>query len=296
MISPSLWERAVKIWREAQRRGEKMGRVRFRELLGVSDTLARHILFALENRDVIKVEPAEFRGVQKELILADLHIPFHDEYAVQLALDFGEEAGVDTIVLLGDLVDFYMISPFRKLRSRKSVGEEVTEARQFLTNLRERFPDARIILKAGNHERRLQKFIMTNAPQIEDLVKNLLQDKLNLSALNIEYYEQPFRIGKLWHLHGDEKSGRGGNPEYITNVMWKYIHDHFIVGHFHRSQEKIFKKITGEMFWGGAVGWLGKSLDWAPLTNWTQGFALVTYDEGGNFRAKVYTIIDGRVY
>ena len=142
---------------------------------------------------------------------------------------------------------------------------------------------------------RLQKYIWDNAPQLTELVRNLLPEKLGLKELNIEFHETPFRIGKLWHLHGHER-GRGGyNAEYITNVMWKYIHDNFIVAHWHRRQEKIFKSISGKTYYGGVVGCLCQDMDYAILNNWTKGFALVYYDTNGFFNVKLYDIIDGYV-
>jgi len=125
---------------------------------------------------------------------------------------------------------------------------------------------------------------------------NLLEEKLGLKELDIEYRSCPFRIGKLWFLHGHERPGGSYNPEYITNVIWKYVHDHFIVGHFHRNQEKVFKRIDGELYWGGAVGHLATTFEYAILNNWTQGFAIVKYDEQGRFKAEIKTIYNGEVY
>jgi len=298
-IDRNLWNKALLLEQEFIRRGEQLSRKKLSDALQINDNTAKLLLFALENRDIIRLQPVSFditEPYQTELLIADLHIPFQDDLAVQSVLDYADRLQPDIITILGDLLDFYKISVFVKNPTRKSVKEEIKETRQFLEDLRHRFPKARIIYAQGNHEERWQRYIMKNANEIYDLVDDLLETKLNLKGLNIEYITQPFRIGKLWHLHGHERSGGSYAPEYITNVMWKYIHDHFIVGHFHRAQDKTFKRIDGKNYWGGAVGYLAKELDYARLNNWTQGFAVIRYNQDGSFKAELRRIVDGEIY
>lgn len=233
-----------------------------------------------------------------ELVIADLHIPYHDPVAVSTVFDYVEAnyTKPDIVVILGDLLDFYKVSYFAKDPTKMSIKDELDMGYTFLLGLRDEYPDARIIYYEGNHEQRLNRYLMERASEVYELVEGLIEDKLHLDELQIEYVTNPFRIGKLWHLHGHEKAGRGGNPEYITNVIWKYVHDNFIVGHFHRSQEKVFKSIDGTLYWGGAVGHLATTMDYAKLNNWTQGFAIIHYDNTGNFVTELKTIHNGAVY
>ena len=295
-LSPSLWEKASTLYNTLRSNGEKISRRKFMEALGISDAFARQIIFALENRNIITFSPTTFEAKHKALFIGDLHIPFHDELAIELALKKAEEEGVSQIVILGDLVDFFKISVFRKVTQGPDIEKEIEQARKFLYELRERFPEAEIYYKEGNHEQRLQKYIISNAEHIAGLLDGLLQSKLDLEKLNIRYLVKPFRIGKLWVLHGHEKPRGAYNPEYITNVMWKYIHDHFIVGHYHRSQRNIYKKITGEIFMGLAVGWLGKEVNWCNIDKWNQGFTIVEFNPKGEFRARNYTIYNGEIF
>jgi hypothetical protein len=142
----------------------------------------------------------------------------------------------------------------------------------------------------------MERYIFKQAPQLADLTEGLLEDKLELPELNIEYVINPFQIGRLWHLHGHEKTGGSYNAEYITNVLWSYVLDNFIAAHFHRSQQKIFKSIDGSAYWTGVVGYLATELDWARLNKWTKGFGIVRYDDNWNFRAELKTILNGEVY
>jgi len=301
-INRQLWLTALKIYdRFFKENGKSISRNRLAKLLNIDEQTARNIIFAIENRDIIKSEPAHFETSNKtvELLFADLHIPYHDELAVQTMFDYveSEKINPNLIVILGDLIDFYQISKFDKDPRRKKVSQELSEAREFLTSLRNRFPDARILYLKGNHTARYEKYIFSNAREIADLVVDLLPQKLGLNELRIEYLEEPFTIGKLFHLHGHEKPSGAYNVEYVVNVMWKYIYDHFIVAHFHRTQQKIFKSASGKIYIGASIGCLCQlEMDYAKLNNWNHGFAIVRYDDNGNFRIENKQIFNGEVY
>ena len=620
-LTPELWRRAVILYREFERRGEKLSRSKLAEALHITEALARGVIFALENQSIIKFEPRRFEVARRELILADLHIPYHDPLAVEAALSFGDRFHPDLIVILGDLIDMYDISPFIRRPRNFNLRQELEKARQFLEDLRARFPTTKIIVVEGNHEcvsadteiltkegwkradeitlddeiaqfdmetrevifgkpkmvhrffadrwanvktyqgweqitlehsliiegrrvkvkdilsqglkfnqtqlyfagylaekyrqnvnlpddwlrlltwvimdgtivvgqgnkvriqlklskprkikrlkwildnlglkytfrkatksptnklqpyyiriygeparqikqlldgekrfpkewvlglskrqvdiileeikntdgrlhynhivwistdkhnvdviqtacilngypfkysygenrsgfkkrgskpqyicsiypnglvsswgkitvkmglyrrfvaietekstlitrfngrvnftgnSRAERYILKNAEKLWDLLEGFVPQRLGVEQINAEYIDKPFQVGALWHLHGHEKM-RGGNPEYITNVIWKNIHDHFIVGHWHPEQQKIFKRIDGATFWGGAVGHLSDpaKAEYAKVNNWTQGFATVEFDDSGHFRARLHRIENGEIY
>jgi len=301
-LTPQLWRKALAVHEKyIQTQGKEISREKLAEILGISESTSRGIVFALRNLPIIKSTnnlTIEEKNNLTELVMADLHIPYHDSISINAMFDYLSTYNIvpDVIVILGDLIDFYKVSFFSKDPTKMSVKEEMSIAYSFLQSLRADFPDARIIYYEGNHEQRLNRYLMDNAGELYELVQGLLEDKLRLNDLRIEYIDEPFRIGKLWHLHGHEKSARGGNPEYITNVMWKYVHDNFIVGHYHRSQEKMFKAIDGTLYWGGAVGHLATTLEYAKLNNWTQGFGIIHYDINGDFIADLKTIHNGEVF
>jgi hypothetical protein len=137
---------------------------------------------------------------------------------------------------------------------------------------------------------------MSQAREIYDLVSDLYQSKLELKELNIKYIVEPFKVGNLWHLHGHEKPGGAYNPEYITNVLWQYINNHFVCGHYHRNQFKIFKQaLDKKTFWAGAVGYLAGEMDYAVLNKWSQGFAYIEHNNNKEFRANIFEIENGRI-
>lgn len=85
------------------------------------------------------------------LLISDLHIPYHNISAITAALKYGEEAKVNTIIINGDLIDFYQISRFQKDPRKRSIKYEFDATKEFLRVLRATFPNARIYWVKGNH-------------------------------------------------------------------------------------------------------------------------------------------------
>lgn len=296
-LQKNIWIQCLNLEKEFIKRGEKISRNKLQDAFNINQNLAQKIIFALENKNVIRLQNDTYFATNNKCItIADLHIPFHDQLAIDTVFEFADEYNPDIIVILGDLIDFYKVSRFIKNPLKKDIDIEIKETKKFLTDLRSRYKNAKIIYKQGNHEARLESYIMSNAREIYNLISDLLQIKLGLGDLKIDYQIEPFKVGKLNFLHGHEKPGGSYNPEYITNVIWKYINSHFIVAHFHRSQEKIFKNIDNEFFWGGAVGYLAGAMEYAMLNNWSQGFGKICFNENGNFRAELKTVVDGKIY
>lgn len=298
-IDKRLWERAVHFAEECKRRGVPITRTIIQQQFGVKQFVSRFLVAALENLDIIQFQPSQFSTVEgeTELILTDLHCPYHDRLALTAALDFAEKEQPSVISLLGDVIDFYQISTFVRNPIKARVGQELVETKAVLTEIRERFPNARIIYKEGNHEDRWWRYIYSQAKEIHELVDDLFTTRLGLHDLQIEYQKQPYRIGKLWHMHGHEHMSKTYSPEHITNIIWKYVHDHFIAGHYHRSQEKTYKRgLSGETFWGGALGYMAGHMDYATINQWNQGFAIARYNREGNFRVEMRQVHSGEVF
>ncbi len=86
---------------------------------------------------------------QKMLVLSDIHFPYHDKQALMVALRTGKQENVDSILLNGDILDFYQLSKFTKDYRKPSVKAELDIFRYFIDQLKQRFPDAAIYYKLG---------------------------------------------------------------------------------------------------------------------------------------------------
>jgi len=156
-VDRDTWMRANVIYNEYLRlEHTPISRAKLSNLLGVSDRLAGNILFAIENKNILKFDPEIFSTSHStvELCFGDVHIPFQDDLAIQTMFGYLEENNIipNIIIILGDLIDFYKISSFVKDPKKKSVKEEIDLAKKFLYDLREYFPDSKIVYKNGNHE------------------------------------------------------------------------------------------------------------------------------------------------
>lgn len=298
-LTREIWEKALKIDKYYTETEHKhVSRPILVKELGITKQLARSVNWALHNKQILSLQPLKLDYTDRHvLVLADVHLPYEDKLAVQAMFDYVKDKPITDIVILGDLIDFYQVSSFSKDPRRSSLATEFKAAKKFLQKLRNIFPEAEIIYKSGNHDgTRLERYIFNNAPELTDLLEGLLEKQLGLDELKIKYVEDPFKIGKLWYLHGHEIKS-GGNPEYITNVVWKKVHDNFICGHWHRSQNKIFKNIEGKIYEGCVVGSLCElKVDYQPVNNWNHGFAIVHYDTDGGFKIDNKKIFDGVVY
>ena len=137
------------------------------------------------------------------LLLSDIHVPYHNIEALTLALKYGMEHQVNTIILNGDLIDFYAISRFEKDPRKRDLAHEVNTCREFLTTLRKLFPTQEIYFKCGNHDVRFEHYIMRQAPDLLGLGEYNLQTLLQLEQHRITFIpdKQIIHAGQLTILH-----------------------------------------------------------------------------------------------
>jgi len=301
-ITSTLWYQALVLEKECAKRSEVPSREIISEVLKVPENTAREIRFALENKDIIQMRPHIVGTTHEmvELIIADTHFPYHDQVTWDCVLAYAEKLPITDITLLGDMIDMYDISIFSKTdkAQKKSIKGEITTTTSLLTELRSRFPNATIRYKQGNHEYRMDRYIMDRAEEIADLLENFLPAQLKLHELGITYIIEPFKIGKLWHLHGDEFRA-GGGVQKVCSKAWGFVHDHFVLGHFHRTDSETKVHIDPSVLFNlNSIGWMGshEAANYARLNTYNQGFAVVEYAINGNFRVHNHRVLCGEIF
>ena len=133
------------------------------------------------------------------VVYSDIHAPFQDDRAIEVVNKFCQWFQPHTVVLIGDVADFYAISKFDKSPRRadgNSFFDEMLTVRRVLKSIRDANPKAKIIYIVGNHSFRLRKFlnnIMINNPSLATVFglsgidpDNILGEILRLEDLNIE--------------------------------------------------------------------------------------------------------------
>jgi predicted phosphodiesterase len=234
----------------------------------------------------------------KILILSDLHFPYQDNKAIELALKYGEKNKMDCILINGDLFDFATISRHEKDWRHRSLVDEIDTVKEFFDYLQHRFPNVKIIFKEGNHDERFDKWLFHKSPEFFDISGLTLKDVLKLNEKGIDYVcdRLPVKIGKLLVLHGHELNGSGGvNPARATFL--KTIAN-VLIGHCHRTSQHTEPTLNGDVIVTSSQGCLcGMFPMFARINKWNLGFSFVNHNiKSGEYKLDLLKIIKGKVY
>lgn len=244
-----------------------------------------------------KYEPYIVEQPGQWLILSDLHLPYHDPATITIAIEQARKRRVAGVLLNGDILDSHEISEHDKDPRAARYVEEIECGKQFLRWLRNQVPYAQIVLKEGNHEERLVRYIMSRAPAIFGLEGVSVPELLHCGDLGIEWVgdRRVIRLGALNVIHGHEY--RGGISAPVNPARGVYLRARSVVmcGHWHRTSEHHERDIRGRSEAAWSIGCAcSLSPRYAPLNNWNHGFALVHISKDG-FVVENKRVIQGRL-
>lgn len=222
--------------------------------------------------------------VASELFVTDIHVPDHDPKAWSLTLQITRALQPEMVWIGGDFLDFKSVSKFLTNPAHKlTIGKDLAAGKKALWQLREAAPNARMIFREGNHDRRMQNFLFSKAPELADLEALTIPQLLTLNHLKIEYLggDARTRVGYLWHIHGDEvPTGR----VFPARQALSRLHDNVIFGHVHRFSIACESSLSGTDHAAWSVGCLQNlKVDYDFHTVWQQGIARVDYTRSGLF-------------
>jgi len=281
------------------------GRRKIAAELGITEYKVRAIIHSIVT-DKLREQPTnDFSGrlrvnrtrSNKEkkkvaVVLSDIHIPYHDRDALSIALAYTKDIAPDTIVLNGDIVDFYAVSRFQKDPMRiDTLQSEIDETRALLTLLRDDHPKADIIYVMGNHEIRLEKFLIERASALTSLRCLSLDDLFGFSSNDIQFSDTSTMLGNLEVTHG----------EYARKNPGSSVRGHFdksassvLIGHVHKLNTSRYTNNWGvhTIIENGCL--CGLSPEYSRKNNWQQGFSVVYYSpKNGEFIVKQHNIVSG---
>ena len=219
-------------------------------------------------------------GCKKLGVFGDVHIPYHDNTALEVMFKKFEEEKVDSIFINGDLLDFYQLSFHEKDPREVHFKGEIEAGKEFLAYIRSRFPDIPIYYITGNHENRFERYLRIKASELLDIDECRLDVILHVAEYKIEYL--PFRskvvFGDYTIEHGDKIPGAGGVVPARTLLM--RLKSNSIVNHFHKSSESSQRIYgVGEPTNIRAYS-LGCMCDLAPeymeINEWNHGFCIMS--------------------
>lgn len=256
------------------------------------------------------------RDVKKTIVIADHQIgflkdirtgkltPFHDRKVMSIQIQAIAEYQPDEIIIAGDLLDCTEASKYTKLPEfYYTLQPALNECGWFLSMLREVSPSSKIVFLYGNHDLRLEKYIMENMlfaynlkPYNKEIPVMSLKNLLSLEDIDIEvinaYPKGAYWINnKLKVIHG----------EYLSVKKELTMSDYSVImGHLH-GIEQVSRTIHGidgaRSVTVSSVGCSCKIDGTVPGVNskpdWQQGFIKVESTEN-SFNVQHYFINDGK--
>ncbi len=186
--------------------------------------------------------------------------------------------GVDEIVLLGDYADFYSVSRHRKdPRVGTLLLEEVQSVRDGLDEFDRLFPQAKKVFLEGNHELRLEAYLIDQAPALFGVTQVDVLFELNVRPLWSFYpfgRSQAYKVleSELFAFHRPKAS----SPKlHIQKTLVSSVY-----GDVHKIERAHLVSLDKRHLTAVCPGWLGdvrsRVFDYMPtVPQWQLGFAFV---------------------
>jgi len=212
-------------------------------------------------------------------IIGDVHIPYQDNDAIEVAFNKMEEEGIDSLYINGDLLDFYQMSFHEKDPRMVHFKQELEAGRQFLDYCRSRFPGIPIYFIPGNHENRFERYLRVKASELLDMDEFRLDVLLRVAEYGVQYI--PFRskvvFGDFLIEHGDKIPGAGGVVPARTALM--RLKTNCLINHFHKtssSSQRVYGPGESTTIRGYSLGCLCElTPEYLEINEWNHGFAIL---------------------
>ena len=245
----------------------------------------------------------------------------HDEEALNLSLQIIQEYQPDLIINLGDLMDFAEFGSFAKEPNFvHSVQPAIDRASSFLAEQRASAPDAEIVVIAGNHDERLQKFVIKNALAAFGLTRANSEDEwpvlslpflLRLEDFDVEYVEgyptgEYYINDRLKCIHGKRTGQRGSiakkiaGDESVSTITGHNHHVEMITETVVVNDEPVIKyaatlgclcAVDGRVpSYHSAIDARGEPTRY--WENWQQAVGIIRYEEGNGHHDVTPVMLD----
>lgn len=221
---------------------------------------------------------------------SDFHIPFQDIQAVEAFRKYCTRVQPEVIVLNGDVLDMFMLSRFTKGEGRNPL-EEISECRELLSRLRAENPEASIYYVIGNHENRLEKYVLNKAPELASLVEDVFTI-LKTEDFGIEGCASLTVNDNYVFKHGTllgNKSGLSAIKEMENSYMSG------ATGHTHRLAHYIARKAGRKFTWMETGCLCSLTPEYMVNPNWQQGFGVIRISNSKVKQVKAIEIEYGEI-
>ena len=158
------------------------------------------------------------------LVIGDLHCPADRPKYLEFCKDLYKDWGCDTVVFIGDIIDWHSISFWAANPECPGPRDEYLLAKKHLKRWATAFPKAKVCI--GNHDERPQRLART--VHIPDFMLKSYGELWEAPEWDWDYSHH---IDNVLYRHGPPGRGGGGiHPAW--NVMNK-VHQSVVLGHCH---------------------------------------------------------------
>ena len=224
--------------------------------------------------------------IETHLFIPDIHIPDHDERALKVFKKAIPEIKADVVHFLGDVLNFTKVANYEMLKGyTPSIKEEILQARvifnDLITQLKKANSKVKIKYYEGNHEDRLNRYLMRNAQALVDLPDKFgdsiltVPTLLYLKELGVEWipYTEVTRVKNFIVEHGDIASNKAGAT---AHKMIQRRGKSGFSGHTHRLAFVATRQGDNRYFWleCGSLCKQNPKPRYVREPDWQQGFAV----------------------
>ena len=229
------------------------------------------------------------------LVISDLHVPYHNISALTECLNYGIQKNIDAILINGDGMDCYQLSRFNPDPRNRSLKDEIAAFGQILDTLRGIAP---VFWKLGNHEERLEKLLIRNAPVLIGIEEFELNTLLKCGERNVEVIKDQriVYIGKLPVLHGHElnMAATSVNP---ARTLFLRTKKSALCSHLHQSSSHNEPTIDNHLISTWSTGHLGDPHPkYARNNKWNHGCARIEVDADGDYEVINLRLINNKLF
>lgn len=236
--------------------------------------------------------------MQKLLFCPDSHHPYSSPVAWKCFLAVARGWQPDGCIILGDFGDFHAISSHPKdPRRTLPFSVELAAVNVALDQLDDALGnDCWGEYVQGNHETRLERYVMDKAPLVADQLRpwdELL--RLDERGWSVVPYKKSLEIGHLRVTHDIGRAGVNAARQSLLDAGTSIL-----FGHTHRLVCHYQGQLFGTPHVGMTCGWLGDptAIDYrhrdVVLRDSIHGFAVAHLLDDGTFWAYPVPIIGGR--
>jgi predicted phosphodiesterase len=247
----------------------------------------------LAEEDVAEFVVHPSGGLERILFIPDTHRPYHSKPAWQMMLQAARAWEPDVIVVLGDFADFYAVSSHSKSPNRaRNLESEVEDVNRGLDEL-DALGAKRKVYVCGNHEDRLERYLMDRAPELFNMVR--IRDLFRLSERGWMFvpYKRHLKLGRLHVTHDTNRAGRYAHYQSQADFGGANV----VIGHTHRFGLMVEGSAQGEPHVAAQFGHLldVEQVDYMhrvrAMRDWALGFGTGLMEPNGNVHLQPIPIV-----